>query len=358
MTDTETDRPRRTCATMPHHFYLADTDSVYRENRRAIETDTKAGRMATRMGVIRIPVVVHVLHLTETDNIDQYQIDSQIAALNRDYRLLNPDKSQIPAPVGVFAADALVEFALAVRDPRGNPTSGITRTWTSKRAFPFDPFDPLATEKLDAMIKFGQFGKAAWPRDSYLNIWTCTISGGLLGYAQFPGGPAATDGVVINNTAFGSDGIAEAPYDLGRTGVHEVGHWTCCTSGATTAAAAVALTETYAPSPSAQRVDLRPLSEAGSMDSSTSHGRGASRRLTRGAASHNSPGRFRRRSGVLTSSLPVHAGDRSTEAPWAVASRGADERRDVGGRHAPTQLRVRPASRPQRLGPHPRARRR
>ncbi|MGY1607546.1 MULTISPECIES: M43 family zinc metalloprotease [unclassified Geodermatophilus] len=225
MTETGTARPRRTCATMPHHFHLADTDPVYRENRRAIETDTRAARVAMRTGVIRIPVVVHVVHHTETENIDQSQIDSQIAALNRDYRLLNPDKGQIPAPFGVFAADALVEFALAVRDPQGNPTSGITRTWTSKGAFPFDPFDPLATEKLDAMIKFDQFGKAAWPRDSYLNVWTCTIGGGLLGYAQFPGGPAATDGVVINNAAFGSGGTAEAPYDLGRTGVHEVGHW-------------------------------------------------------------------------------------------------------------------------------------
>jgi pregnancy-associated plasma protein-A len=225
MTEAETDRPRRMCATMPHHFYLADTDAVYRENRRLVETATKAGRLATRTNVIRIPVVVHVLHHTDAENIDQDQIDSQIAALNRDYRLLNADKSLIPAPFGVFAADALVEFALAVRDPQGNPTSGVTRTWTSKTTFPFDPFDQLATEKLDAMIKFDQFGKAAWPRDSYLNIWTCTISGGLLGYAQFPGGPAATDGVVINNTAFGSGGIAQAPYDLGRTGVHEVGHW-------------------------------------------------------------------------------------------------------------------------------------
>jgi len=210
---------------MPHHFYLADTDAVYRENRRAVETTTRAARLATRTNVIRIPVVVHVLHHTDAENLDQAQIDSQIAALNRDYRLLNADKSLIPAPFSVFAADSLVEFVLAVRDPQGEPTSGITRTWTPKTAFPFDPFDPLATEKLDEMVKLDQFGKAAWPRDSYLNIWTCTIDGGLLGYAQFPGGPAATDGVVINNTAFGSGGIAQAPYDLGRTGVHEVGHW-------------------------------------------------------------------------------------------------------------------------------------
>ena len=75
------------------------------------------------------------------------------------------------------------------------------------------------------MIKFDGFGKSAWPRDSYLNLWTCNLGGGLLGYAQFPGGPAATDGVVIGNRFFGSTGLARAPFNLGRTGVHEVGHW-------------------------------------------------------------------------------------------------------------------------------------
>src|SRR3954470_25010490 len=179
MTETGTSAPRRTCATMPHHFHLADTDAVYRENRRAIETRTRAARLVTRTSVVRIPVVVHVLYHTDSENIDQSQIDSQVAALNRDYRLLNPDRSQIPAPFGVFAGDTLVEFALAVRDPQGNPTSGVTRTQTSKTVFPFDQFDPQATEKLDAMIKFAGFGAAAWPRDSYLNLWTCSISGGL-----------------------------------------------------------------------------------------------------------------------------------------------------------------------------------
>ena len=103
MTETDTDRPRRTCATMPHHFYLADTDSVYRENRRAIETDTRVARLATRTSVVRIPLVVHVLYHTDAENIDQSQIDSQVAALNRDNRLLNPDRSQIPAPFGVLS---------------------------------------------------------------------------------------------------------------------------------------------------------------------------------------------------------------------------------------------------------------
>lgn len=218
-------RRGRTCAVMPHHYYLAETDAVYRDNRRIIEANTKSMRVATRTNVIRIPVVVHVLFKTDEENVEMSQIESQIAALNRDYRLRNTDRSQIPAPFRAFATDTLIEFALAVRDPLGNATTGVTRTPTTKTVFPYDRSDRQATKKLDDMIKFNGFGKSAWPRDSYLNLWCCSLGNDLLGYAQFPGAAAATDGVVILNKAFGTNGTAAPPFNLGRTAVHEVGHW-------------------------------------------------------------------------------------------------------------------------------------
>src|SRR6185503_11466880 len=62
---------------------------------------------------------------------------------------------------------------------------------------------------------------------SYLNIWSGNLGGGLLGYAQFPGGPASTDGVVVLYSSVGS--IASpgtlVPYNYGRSATHEVGHW-------------------------------------------------------------------------------------------------------------------------------------
>jgi hypothetical protein len=51
------------------------------------------------------------------------------------------------------------------------------------------------------------------------------MGGGILGYAQFPGGNPATDGVVVDDNAFGDIGTAAAPYGLGRTATHEIGHW-------------------------------------------------------------------------------------------------------------------------------------
>jgi hypothetical protein len=54
-----------------------------------------------------------------------------------------------------------------------------------------------------------------------LNMWACTIGGGILGYAQFPGGASSTDGVVVDSKYFGLSG--SGAFNLGRTMTH--GHW-------------------------------------------------------------------------------------------------------------------------------------
>ncbi|MCB0620751.1 MAG: zinc metalloprotease, partial [Saprospiraceae bacterium] len=162
-------------------------------------------------GVVSIPVVVHVIYNNSTENISDAQVLSQIDVLNADFRRMNADQDN----TWPQAADSEIEFCMASTDPSGNPTNGITRTSTSVTAFSAN----------DNMKFNSSGGKDAWPAGSYLNIWVCDLSGGLLGYAQFPGGPASTDGVVIDYAYFGTIGTATPPFHLGRTATHEVGHW-------------------------------------------------------------------------------------------------------------------------------------
>ncbi len=68
-------------------------------------------------------------------------------------------------------------------------------------------------------------GHDIWDRDQYLNIWVCKLAGSLAGYAQFPGGPAPTDGIVVDPRYFGTVGSLSPGYDKGRVTTHEIGHW-------------------------------------------------------------------------------------------------------------------------------------
>jgi len=212
---------QRSCGTMSVHYRLLTTDLAYATNRREIENRSleyeRRGFDAARAGITVIPVVVHVVYNSSTpaQNISDAQIFSQIDVLNRDFRKLNPDIASIPAPFQPLAIDARIQFALATIDPNGNPTNGITRTATTATGFADD----------DRVKSAATRGADPWPSDRYLNLWVCQLNGGLLGYAQFPGGPAATDGVVITHTGFGTTGTAAAPFNLGRTATHEIGHW-------------------------------------------------------------------------------------------------------------------------------------
>ncbi|WP_051973559.1 zinc metalloprotease [Cryobacterium sp. MLB-32] len=173
------------------------------------------GIFAAQTGITHIPVVVHVVYNHDDQNISDDQVASQIAVLNRDFRKTNPDVDTLPDVFLPLADDAQIEFSLADTDPDGNATDGITRTHTDTTSFTYDD-----------SIKYESSGGAdAWPSDTYLNLWVGRLGGGLLGYAQFPGGAPATDGVVILDTAFGTVGTASPPFNLGRTATHEIGHW-------------------------------------------------------------------------------------------------------------------------------------
>ncbi len=211
---------RRQCGTQQVHERLLEEYPAFRARQNSIEQGIRrsiergiARRVARQL--IKIPVVVHVVYRTAAENISDRQVKSQIDALNRDYGQKNTDQNLIPEPWKGLAANPNIQFALAKKDPNGKATTGITRTKTTRPSFGTG----------DTVKTAAGGGHPAWPASRYLNLWACTLGGGLLGYAQFPGGPAKTDGVVILNTAFGTTGTATAPFDLGRTATHEVGHW-------------------------------------------------------------------------------------------------------------------------------------
>ncbi|TNE53716.1 MAG: hypothetical protein EP338_10735, partial [Bacteroidetes bacterium] len=208
---------QRSCGTTDHHEKLVKQNPQIQHNLDQINhfTEQYVKNGVKNKAVVTIPVVVHVVYSNSTQNVSTSQIQSQIAVLNEDFRKLNSDASSVPSTFASLAADCEINFCLASVDPNGNPTSGIVRKSTTTTLFTDD----------DRVKSNSTGGSTPWNTSEYLNLWVCNLGTGLLGYAQFPGGPAATDGVVINYTAFGTTGTAQSPFNLGRTTTHEVGHW-------------------------------------------------------------------------------------------------------------------------------------
>ena len=187
--------------------------------------------------VYRIPVVVHVVHNNESKfigglnntNISDEQIRSQIRVLNEDYRRKVGTNGFNSNPVG---ADLEIEFELALKDPKGNATNGITRTYNPKASYDLQ-YDGAILAKL-----------IQWNYEKYLNIWVVKGKNGTIGYSEFPydsnliglettpddiAGQQVFDGVIIDYENFGTSCgncvTLRTSYNLGRTTTHEVGHW-------------------------------------------------------------------------------------------------------------------------------------
>lgn len=211
----------RNCSTMENLEYRKQLDPQLEARMQEIDNYTRQRIQQNGIpksisgNVITIPVVVHVMYTNSTNNISQAQIQSQIDVINEDFRRTNSDADNTWSQ----AADTEIQFCMATVDPNGNATTGITRKSVTRTDWGTN----------DDMKKTSQGGVNPWDSSEYLNMWVVPqmTSGGrtILGYAQFPGGAASTDGVVMAYNYFGRTGNVSAPFDGGRTTTHEIGHY-------------------------------------------------------------------------------------------------------------------------------------
>ncbi len=171
-----------------------------------------------------IPIIFHIFtDGSGAENISAAQVQAQVDQLNIDYG------DQAGSSYAV-SADVEIQFCLAMEDENGTPLAepGINRITQYGQG-------PFSDTQFESTYK----AATQWDPNSYFNVWVANLSGGLLGYAQFPsnsglaglntsGGSANTDGCVILYNTVGS--VANpfpggSPYNLGRTLTHEAGHW-------------------------------------------------------------------------------------------------------------------------------------
>ena len=234
------DIPHRGCATMeqdsinrskfPRRGTLDEFEMALQQKIREIsQREASGGRV--QAGILSIPIIVHVVHNGEAIgtglNLSQAQIQSQIEILNEDFRRKPGTPGFNSNPVG---ADIEIEFCLSPVDQNGNPMvePGIHRYNGGKASW--------TRSDIESQLK----PITIWNPNLFFNVWSLKFGGvdaNLLGYAQFPdqsgltglndvGGPASTDGVVVQYTSIGSGFPNQTPpYNKGRTLSHETGHW-------------------------------------------------------------------------------------------------------------------------------------
>lgn len=200
-------------------IWLQNKIVEYKANEAA-----KAANGQPKSTLLTIPIIFHIITSgSGATNIAASRVQAQVDQLNLDYRNLAGSTNPV-------AADVQIEFCLAMVDPNGNVLTepGIHRVTTYGAG-------TQTQTTMDNTIK----PATIWDANNYMNVWVANLGGGLLGYAQFPsssglsglsanGGSASTDGVVILYTSLGSVAsptAGAAPYNLGRTLTHEMGHW-------------------------------------------------------------------------------------------------------------------------------------
>ncbi len=216
----------RNCGSMENLAQQLQQDPAMRQRMEALERHTEQyqrGEQVQFRAVITIPVVFHIVHngdaLGTNENLSESLILAQLQQMNDDFRKQNSDANLVPSLFQGVHADTEIQFCLAQRKPDGTATNGINRVQTSTASW--------TRTNIESNLK----PSTIWDRNQYLNVWTVVFGGGdagLLGYAQFPGGSASTDGVVVLWSSVGSVANPHPSggnYARGRTLTHEVGHW-------------------------------------------------------------------------------------------------------------------------------------
>ena len=222
----------RNCATpekMEELSHNAKMKAIYENHERLFDAEFE--RLSNenpngnhRRATLRIPVAVHYpsasATLTESEkqclrNLAQNQVD----ILNADFNATNSDLSIWTGNTGAFfpgvnfgAMDVVFEIANGNHPASTGLASGALAI-TFRKPFgggPNGDWDPN------------------WA--GYLNFVVKNLSGGTLGYAYLASSPADGAAVYIDNDAFGSGSgctgfVPGAPYHLGRTLTHELGHY-------------------------------------------------------------------------------------------------------------------------------------
>lgn len=176
-----------------------------------------------------IPVIFHVVYKNEEEKISRTQIAKQLQVLNEDFglslqsdfiKIQNSfeDKQNRKTQTYEIKLSENLRTALDIKFCLGGLNIGessINYISTNQDKWSLN----------DAIKSTKNGGSDSYQPQNNLNIWIGNLEESISGYAQLPGGPEQTDGIVIDYRFFGVGESKKAPYNLGKTLTHLVGSY-------------------------------------------------------------------------------------------------------------------------------------
>lgn len=209
------------------HSIKLRSDPVYKksveENEQQLRTyiSKNRNRLSARTEgnsvLYTIPVVVHVMHtggaIGTIYNPTDGQIQGAINYLNQVYR------GTYPGTQGI--GDLQIQFALAVKDPNCNSTTGIERIDASSISGYSTNGISMNVGTTPGVNELSIKNLSRWNPSQYYNIWVVNKIDGkdgtsgtfTAGYAYFPGAPPTYDGIIMLATQMVS-GQKTLPHEM------------------------------------------------------------------------------------------------------------------------------------------------
>jgi len=215
----DTSRVYRKFLTLDIQQQLEDSLPSVVAARQQIEQFTDSVSSILTPQPVTLPIVFHIMNSQSGQPlVSEAQIQSQIEALNRDFN--NEDYAirhlaDTREGFSSLVADMEISFCLADHAINGQSVSAVHYVNPLQGTWPADNTikDPNAG------------GIAPWDPGHMVNVWVATLEEGISGFAQMPGGPSETDGIVIDYRFFGNQDSTNSPYNQGKTLTHLMGNY-------------------------------------------------------------------------------------------------------------------------------------
>ncbi len=204
--------------------YMRKLISNSKETRETIAANERMGTKKKKVytskddGQFTLPLVFHLLFNQKKDQPTKSQVTEQVSALNTSFDVKSykiKHKADTAAGFSKKVVNTGISFCLANKAPNGKATDGINEVNTSVLRWGFNNNMKFLTSG----------GQEAWDTKEYINIWVVDLADSISGFAQMPGGPGNTDGIVIDKRFFGINGLSKKPYAEGKTLTHLIANY-------------------------------------------------------------------------------------------------------------------------------------